>query len=111
MFRKVKTRSWCSYSALFGSVNRLITLFILWFNISGNIFWDRCLPQFIQFFSELFVSSVIEETQRTTTRGCIVNDFRHQRFVFAKIQFVSYSYLSGWINQNVPQALLFVQFS
>src|SRR5690554_775842 len=108
MFRKVKTRSWCSYSALFGSVNRLITFFILRNNISRNIFWDRSLSQFIQFFSELFVSSVVEETQRTATRGCIVNNFRHQRFVFAKIQFVSYSYFSGRINQNVPQTLLLV---
>ena len=67
--------------------------------------------QCVQSFLKLIVRTVIKETERTTARSRIVNNFSHHRIVVTEIQLIADTYLTGRVYQYIPQTEFFIQLA
>ena len=62
-------------------------------------------------FLEVFVRTVIKESQSSSPGGGVVDDFRHKALVVTEIEFVADSYFSGRIDDHIPQMLFPVELA
>jgi hypothetical protein len=94
-------------------VNGLETIHVLWCGraLVDDIPGQWSLAKGIEFALELIVRTVVEETQRTTATGGIVDDLSHHRAVLLEEQLITDTNLAGGFYQHIPQAQLWVQFA
>ena len=60
---------------------------------------------------ELLVLTVVEEAQRTSAAGGIVDDLSHHRAVLFEEELIADTYLAGWLDEHIPQAQFLVEFA
>ena len=77
----------------------------LWF----YVFRDRCFAEAEQCLLEVFVFSVVEESECAASGCGVVNDFRHEAVV-SEVEFVSDSDFSCRLDNHIPESLLFIEF-
>ena len=88
----------------------LETLHVLWFGRTLHyMFGQRSLAKRIQGGLELVVRPVVQETERTPARRRIVDDFCHHGIIFTEVQLVTYTDLTGRVDQHIPQAQVLIQ--
>ena len=99
------------YRTFIFSKNGLETFCIFFFYRTTDETGQRSLTQSIKSFLELIVRTVIKESQSTSARSGIINNFGHHRVVITKIQLITNTDLTCRIYQYIPQAKLLIQFT
>ena len=90
---------------------RLITVDINLFGLPLYIFGKRRGTKPEEIGLEFLMTSVVEESQGASARGCVVDYLGHHRFIVAEIKFVAYSDLAGRLDKNVPKFMLRIEFA
>ena len=72
---------------------------------------DRRFAEGIELFFKFVVVAVVEEAQRASAAGGVVNHLGHDGVVFSKIKFVSDTDFACRVNQHVPEAQFLVEFA
>ncbi len=57
------------------------------------------------------MGAVVEEAQRASARGGVVDDFGHHRLILSEIQLVADAYLAGRLHKHIPELVLLVELS
>ena len=76
-----------------------------------DIAWKRRLSECEELLLELVVGTVVEEAQRSATRGGVVDYFGNERAVVVEEELVAYTYLACRLYQHIPQAHLLVELA
>ena len=108
---KMKSCRRSCYRTFIFSKNGLETFCIFFFYRTTDETGQRSLTQSIKSFLELIVRTVIKESQSTSARSGIINNFGHHRVVITKIQLITNTDLTCRIYQYIPQAKLLIQFT
>ena len=128
ILREVHTGGWCSHCTNMLSKHRLITLLIhlhhgqihkylfvllqsLLCHRSSNILRQWSSTHTIQVLHKVIALIIRQETQGTTTRRRVINHFCKDSRILIKKQFVTNTYLTRWINQYIPIAVLVLQLT
>src|SRR6476620_7006864 len=98
----MKSRGMGSHSAFVFGVNSLVAFLIFLVRFSFDIFRKRGFAEDLEHFAKFFVSTFPKEADGSAAAGGIVNDFSNQFVTVAEIEFVSYTDLTGRINDYVP---------
>ena len=108
---EVETGSRSRDGTFVASKKTLETFEVLRFAFASDKAGNGCFAQRKESTFELIVVTVVKEAKRTSATRRVVNHFGNNGVVFAKVEFVANSDFTSRINQHVPQAEFFVQFS
>jgi len=108
---EVEARCWCSYRSLMFRIHRLVSDPVLLIRFAPDQFGKRSLSKTGQHRLEFLLGSVKQETNGASPGCGIVDHLRDQFIRIPKIEFVAHPNLSGRINNDIPKAILLVQFS
>lgn len=122
VFRKVDVGTRCGNSPLVLCKNRLEILHIvscgmgklfpfLFRAVVYDVTRQRSFSQCIQLTLELIVRTVVEETERAATGGCVVDDFCHHRAGLVEEELVADTDFTCRLDQYVPEPHLLVQLA
>ena len=111
VLREVHSGRRCGHGAFVLGEYGLVALGILGLDLLAHPSRQGRLAQTVERRLELVVRAVEEEAQRTAARGGVVDHLGAHHVVVAEVELVPYSYLSGRINQNVPQTQLAVELA
>ena len=105
----------CDSALIFGEnaleVAEVVLCSVMILAAVNNITWQRSLTESIKLTFELVVRTVVEETQRTSAAGGIVDYFGHHSAAVVEEQLVADTYLACRLYQHIPQAHLFVELA
>ena len=76
-----------------------------------DVSWERSLAERIKLALELVVGTVVEESQRTSAAGGVIDDLSHHCSRLVEEELVADTYLSCRLDENVPKTHLFVQLA
>ena len=76
-----------------------------------DVSWERSLAERIKLALELVMRTVVEESQRTSAAGGVVDDLSHHCSRLVEEELVTDTYLSCRLDENVPKTHLFVQLA
>ena len=77
----------------------------------NDIAGKRCLTKCIEVAFELVMRTVIQETQCTSSAGCVVDHLSHHRSTLVEEELITDSYLASRFDQNVPKSHFFAEFT
>ena len=93
-----------------GGEDGLVILHVFGGGLFLHPFRDVGLTQAEEGLLEVFVTAVEQEAQGPAAGGGVVDHFRHQRLVLSEVEFVADTDFPGGVHDDVPQALLAVEF-
>ena len=82
------------HCTLFVSIYRLITLGILLFRLTLDVFGQKRLSELEQSLLEFIMITVIKKSQSAAARSRVVYHLGHHRIVITEIKLVAYAYLA-----------------
>ena len=94
-----------------GSEDGLVILHVFRSGLFLHPFRNIGLTEGEEGFLKVFVGSVEEKTEGSAAGRGVVNHFRHHGLVFSEIQLVADADFAGGIHDDIPQALLPVEFT
>ena len=116
--REMKPCGWRCYGTFLLSKHALEVFHIflcgmVYLAIVDNITWQWSLAQSKERAFEDIVLTVlvIEEAKSTSTAGSIVDYLSHHLVDIIKEEFVSYTNLTGWFYEHIPESHLLIQLS
>ena len=99
------------YSSFVCGVDRLVVFGVFRRDLVLDPFRNRNLSQGEEMFLEVFVRTVIKESQSSSPGGGVVDDFGDHALVFAEVEFVADADFAGGFDEDVPQFVVGVELA
>ena len=107
----MQTCSWSRYGTFVLCEYGLEILGVFWCDIFLDPVRNRSLSESEKSLFEVFIASVIKETERASSRGSVIDDLGYEAFILSEIELVADTDFSGRIYDDIPESLLAVELS